>query len=179
MIITGEYIRTLRKEKKLTQEELAKLTGVSQAHIAKIENNKVDPRLSTINKILAVLSKSRKKACICREIMTKNVIFAKPNTPVREIIKIMRMHGISQIPVIDNGIQIGSIRETTLLQNMERNLEGLQAKDILDRPFPVVDEDDMIDMVSSLLDMHPAVLVAHSGKINGIITKSDLLSKKY
>lgn len=49
-------IKKMRIEAGLTQNELARMIGVSQAHIAKIENEKVDPRLSTINKILQVLS---------------------------------------------------------------------------------------------------------------------------
>ncbi|MEM2355857.1 MAG: helix-turn-helix domain-containing protein, partial [Candidatus Bathyarchaeia archaeon] len=47
MIITGSTIKKLRLEAKLTQKKLAELVGVSQAHIAKIEQGRVDPRLST------------------------------------------------------------------------------------------------------------------------------------
>ena len=56
MIIKGSILRKMRLEAGLTQSQLAKLVGVSQAHIAKIEGEKVDPRLSTVNKILEVLT---------------------------------------------------------------------------------------------------------------------------
>ena len=39
-------IRALRKEKGVSQEELAKLCGVSRQTINAIENNKYDPTLS-------------------------------------------------------------------------------------------------------------------------------------
>ena len=55
MIITGKYMRQLREEAGLSQTELARLAKVSQAHIAKIEGEKVDPRLSTVNRILFIL----------------------------------------------------------------------------------------------------------------------------
>lgn len=177
MLITGDYIRKLRKERGISQTELARLANISQAHIAKIENEKVDPRLSTVNKILIVLSK-KEKHITCGDIMTKNIMTIKPNTPVRKIIVMMKSSGFSQIPVFEKGKQIGSVLETTLLHNMERNLERLEAQHIMERPFPFVDIDDPVDMLPPLLDIHPAVLVSQKGKVRGIITKSDILGMK-
>jgi len=58
--ILGEMIKKVRKEKKLTQEELGKLVGVQKAQISKIENNAKDVRLSTIMKVFAALKASVK-----------------------------------------------------------------------------------------------------------------------
>jgi predicted transcriptional regulator len=176
-IVTGDYIKRLRKERGLSQTELAKLANISQAHIAKIEKERVDPRLSTINRILSVLKKMEKKLA-CKDIMCKEIIFAKPNTPVKKIITIMKSAGISQLPVFDRKHQVGSVRETTLLHNIDRNLNFLIAKEVMDKPFPVVSSDDSIDILPSLLDFHPAVLVSEKGRIRGIITKSDLLGMR-
>jgi len=46
MIPSGKELRTLRETLGLTQKELARRIGVSQSFIAKIENEKIDPRLS-------------------------------------------------------------------------------------------------------------------------------------
>ena len=173
MIVTGDHIKKLRIERGLSQTELAKLADISQAHIAKIENEKVDPRLSTVNKILLILSK-RDKIVRCSEVMNR-VMSVKPETPVKKIIVIMKSSGFSQMPVIERRRQIGMISEATLLRNMDKNFDHLEAKDILDIPFPVVDSSDTIDILPPLLDIHPAVLVSEKGKICGIITKSDLL----
>lgn len=176
MILTGEYIRRLRNERGLSQTELAKLANISQAHIAKIENEKVDPRLSTVNKILIILSK-KEKIVKCSEVMSR-VMSIKPETPVKKIVTIMKSSGFSQLPVIERGRQVGVISEATLLRNMDKNFEHLEARDILDRPFPVVDSEETIEILPPLLDIHPAVLVSEKGKIKGIITKSDLLLTK-
>lgn len=53
--IDPREIRKIRKELGITQEELAKKAGVTQAYIAKLEAGKVDPRLSTLNRILQAL----------------------------------------------------------------------------------------------------------------------------
>lgn len=176
MFITGDYIRKLRIERGLSQIELARLAGISQAHVAKIENEKVDPRLSTVNKILLILSK-REKVTKCSDIMSR-IMSVRPEIPVKKLIDIMRSSGFSQVPVIEKGMQIGTISESTLLRNMHKNLDHLEAKDIIDKPFPIVHSEDTIDILPSLLDIHPAVLVSDKGKILGIITKSDLLETK-
>ncbi len=175
--ISGEYLKKLRLERGLSQTEVARFADISQAHVAKIESGKVDPRLSTVNKILLVLSKKERLARTCGEIMSR-VIFVRPDTPVRKVISIMKSSGFSQLPVIEKGAHLGSVSEETLLHHMDRKLERLCARDIMDRPFPIVDSGDSVEVIPPLLDTHPAVLVSEKGKIAGIITKSDLLGMK-
>ena len=55
--LVGEILDA-RKEKGMTQSELDALCGVNQTHIARIENNRADPQLSTIFKILRPLGKT-------------------------------------------------------------------------------------------------------------------------
>jgi predicted transcriptional regulator len=174
MIITGEYLKTVRKEKNVTQKELAEMAEISQAHIAKIENGKVDPRLSTVNRLLYVLQ-SLEKQETSRDVMKKSIISASPGTPVIDIIHMIKESGVSQVPIFDGESNIGSVRETTLINNIGSNLTLKEAKDIMDKPFPVIDADDPVESVKSLLDFHPAVLVSDKGKMAGIITKTDLL----
>jgi DNA-binding XRE family transcriptional regulator len=55
--LIGEIIAA-RKGSGITQAELDALCGVNQTHIARIENKKTDPQLSTILKILKPLGKT-------------------------------------------------------------------------------------------------------------------------
>ncbi len=178
MIITGKYMRQLRDEAGLSQAELAKLAKVSQAHIAKIEGEKVDPRLSTVNRILFILRTRKSSGRKCSEIMHKQVVSVGPDDPVSKAIKIMHRMGISQMPVLHGGVQVGSIGETTIMRNFDRNIKRLRVIDLIDRPFPVVDTQDTIEILPQLLDAHGAVLVSEKGRVKGIITKSDLLAVK-
>ena len=47
-----EQILEARKEKGLTQTELEAISGVKQTFIARLENNRMDPQLTTILKLL-------------------------------------------------------------------------------------------------------------------------------
>jgi DNA-binding XRE family transcriptional regulator len=46
-----------RKEKKLSQKELEKLSGVRQQVIARLESGSVNPKISTVNRLLRPLGK--------------------------------------------------------------------------------------------------------------------------
>jgi HTH-type transcriptional regulator/antitoxin HipB len=53
--ILAYKFRELRKEKKLTQSQLAEKLGMEKGQISKIENGKLNLTLATINKIASVL----------------------------------------------------------------------------------------------------------------------------
>ena len=49
--IIGEILKA-RKEKGITQAELEAISGVKQSFIARLENNRMDPQLTTVLKVL-------------------------------------------------------------------------------------------------------------------------------
>jgi predicted transcriptional regulator len=173
LIITGFTLKKLRMEAKLTQKKLAELVGVSQAHIAKIEQGKVDPRLSTVNKILKVLTESKEKRC--KDIMTRGVIFAKPSDSILKVSEIMVRHAISQMPVLNGFEVVGTITEEGIIRKLGSNIAEEKVGNIMDPPLPTVSEDTSISAIRPLLERRQGVLVTKGRKIVGIITRSDLL----
>ena len=55
MEVLGKMIRTARKERHLTQEELGKLIGVRKAQISKIESSANSATIDTIIKVFKAL----------------------------------------------------------------------------------------------------------------------------
>jgi transcriptional regulator with XRE-family HTH domain len=51
----GEAVRSKRAALRLSQLEVAKAAGVSPTRVTEIENAKRDPRLSTVESVVAVL----------------------------------------------------------------------------------------------------------------------------
>lgn len=173
MIITGSTIKKMRLEAGLTQKQLAELARVSQAHVAKIEKGRVDPRLSTVNRILQVLTEGEEKKC--GDIMTKDVIFARPDDKILKASEVMMRHAISQLPVIENERVVGTITEDGIIKNLSSTIAKERVEKVMRAPLPSVPEDMRISMIKPLLEDHPGVLVIRKGNIVGIITKSDLL----
>ena len=166
-------LKKLRRKARLTQKKLAELAGVSQAHVAKIELGKVDPRLSTINKILEVLTEGKKR--MCKDVMVEGVLFAKPNDTILKVSEVMMRHAISQMPVLFGSRVVGTIMEESIVRNLSSNIANEKVKNIMGPPLPMVSEEKSIDAIRPLLEKHQGVLVARNREIVGIITRSDLL----
>jgi len=173
MVIRGQTLKRLRVEMGLTQRQLAESVGVSQAHIAKIEKESVDPRLSTVNRILQVLTEGEGKKC--GEIMTHHVISTKPTDKILRVSQLMMKHGISQLPVLEGDKILGTITEESIVRNLSSALAEERVEKIMQAPLPSVPEDTNISMIRPLLQDHPAVLIVRRGEIIGIIARSDLL----
>lgn len=173
LAVSGAMIRRLRLEAGLTQKQLAELVGVTQAHVAKIECGRVDPRLSTVNRILLVLSGgSRKKA---KDVMTKGVLSVKPSDSVLRVSLVMLREGVSQVPVIRLGRVVGTITEETLIRNLGSGLANDRVGKVMDVPLLTVEEETSVESIRPLLIKHQGILVHKGREIVGIITRSDLL----
>lgn len=172
-MITGAMLKKMRIDAGLTQKKLAQLAGVSQAHIAKIEHAKVDPRLTTVNKILRVLTEGEKKKC--KDVMTKGVLFTKPNDSILKVSEIMVRHAISQTPVLYKNKVVGTVTEKSIIKNLTSNIATKKVKDIMDPPLPTVNDDTNINNIQTLLEKNQGILVTNRKKVIGIITRSDLL----
>ena len=179
-LITAEDLRRIRKLLKLTQKELAKRAGVSQSLIARIENKGVDPRLSTIKKIIEALVKDKEEKTAV-DIMHTPVITIDIKDSIRSAVELMKKYNISQIPVLSDKKIIGSIRESTILDNITKknNQEKIFSRtvyEIMENRFTsVVPTTPLSDIIYYLSQSESAVLVLDKNNLVGIITKIDVI----
>jgi cystathionine beta-synthase len=105
------------------------------------------------------------------------LIYASSEHKVAEALQLMDAHGLSQIPIIDEGNSVGSLREGRLMAKLLNNRELLQApvSEVMDAPFPVVNETVEAERATKYLKHSPAILVEEYGRIVGIITRHDVI----
>ncbi|UCE15310.1 MAG: CBS domain-containing protein [Candidatus Bathyarchaeota archaeon] len=181
MLPSLEEISRKRRILGLTQNELAKLAGVSQSLIAKMESRKTNPSYTKVKAILDVLNKLEMKMEVhALEIFHGEIVSVQKNEAVSKAVRLMMEHGYSQIPVFDGEHAVGSISEKTILSQVSAGkdlsqVSALSIGEVMDEAFPQVGEDAPLPLISGLLQVYPAVLVTKKGKVVGIITKADLL----
>ncbi len=176
-----EDIAKKRRMLGLKQAELARLAGVSQSLVAKLESGKIDSSYTKVKTIFDVLDRLETKTKVQEEKVVPNqVISIQKDEPVSKVVGLMKEHGYSQIPVFDGKQSVGSISEKTILRQILAGkdlaqISKLSVEDIMEEAFPQVSEDAPLSLISSLLQTYSAVLVARKGAVVGIITKADLL----
>ena len=97
---------------------------------------------------------------------------------VLEAINTIKSLNISQIPVTQQGMVIGKITESNILDALLENpsLKSQPIKNITTAPFPFVDPNTSIDKISAMINKdNIAVLVEDNGRIE-IITQYDIIN---
>lgn len=176
-----EEIVKRRRMLGLTQKQLARLAGVSQSLIAKLESGKINPSYDKVKAIFDALEKLENNVDIrVSDILHSEVIGIQKNESVAQAVKLMVEYGFSQLPVFDGDRIVGSISEKTIMGKLSSTkdftqISRLPVESIMEESFPQVGKNAPIKLVSSLLNVYSAVLVSEKGKIVGIVTKADLL----
>ena len=174
-----KWIGERRRRLGLTQQALARLAGVSQSLVAKIEAGRVDAAYSKVRAIIEALERqqaSSEKAA--KEIMHPGVDALSPSETLHAAAQLMRKRGISQMPVVEGGKAVGSISEELILAKFSsepKRMASMRVAEAMGDAFPAALPSTPISAVAALLRHHPAVLVMEKGRILGIITKADLL----
>ena len=177
---TPEELRNKRDEELgLTQSEVAERAGVSQPLIARIESGDVDPRLSTLRSIVDALEEAEGSVLRASDLMHRGIANVAPDDAVRAAVTVMNDEAYSQLPVLDNGVPVGSISESDVnsLGGPNETVGELPVSEAMSEAFPTVGPDATVDEVRSNLEYHEAVLVTENGEAVGIITEADVAAQ--
>ncbi len=107
------------------------------------------------------------------------LIAAQSGDKVGNVIALLKSHGISQIPVMDDGHLLGLVAEVDLLNFMlsGAGYSNSEIAPIVHNHVPYVTETTPLDDVSAIFTRspHEAVLVQDGNTPTDIITKIDLI----
>lgn len=108
---------------------------------------------------------------------TPHMVSVTPETLVSDALQMMNNYGLSQLPVLEEGKSVGSLREGHMMQKLLKNRELMKSPvtEVMEKSFPVVDEAISIEQAAKYLKDSPAILVEEYGRIVGIVTRFDVL----
>jgi cystathionine beta-synthase len=114
----------------------------------------------------------------CKSKRIKSVISVSPDDILKTAINLMRKYDISQIPVVKDGVQVGSLREITIMKKLANKETWCRQKiwEMMDEPLPTVNKTDKILDPFSLLKDKNAVVVLDNNRIIDIITTIDVIN---
>jgi cystathionine beta-synthase len=109
---------------------------------------------------------------------TPHLVWVGPEHQVSDAVQMMNTYGLSQLPVLEEGKSVGSLREGKLMAKLLSNRELMQAKvaDVMEKGFPVINEDQPLDTAVKYLKTSPAILIEEYSRIVGIVTRHDVLN---
>jgi len=181
MLPTLREIAQKRRSLGLRQAELARLAGVSQSLIAKLESGKIDSSYTKVRAIFETLERLEVQTKIqAGKVLQKKIVGIQKSKSVSAAVHLMKRHGYSQLPVFDGEHPVGSISEKAILSQILAGkdlaqISGLPVEEVMEEAFPQVDENAPLTVISNLLRNYFAVLVTKKGVVVGIVTKADLL----
>ena len=110
----------------------------------------------------------------------RNLVWVSPADKVGDVLTKMNEMGLTQIPVLEDGRPVGSMRENRVLAKVVRNHELLDSpvSEVMEASFPTLDVDSSSNEVTRRLQTSSAVLLEEYGRIIGIITRHDVLDLK-
>lgn len=127
---------------------------------------KLAPEQTTAGDVLSALNREDK------------LIYLLPDDSLQRAADVFREHGISQLPVLENGQMIGAVQEITIVHAQHRGVESrkVRLRDAMARPLPQVDAGVLLEEIYRLLlSGNSAVAVMRDGRLTGLITRADLM----
>jgi cystathionine beta-synthase len=105
------------------------------------------------------------------------LVTVAPATLVSDALQLMTKQGLSQLPIIEDGKSIGSLRENRIMAQLldNRDLMDKPISEVMDAPFPVVNEEVDVERATMYLKESPAILIEEYGRIVGILTRYDVI----
>ena len=132
------------------------------------EQHLMDENRMTVKTALSVKSNKRN---------IPTLISLNSSSTVEQALQLMQEYEISELPIIDNDIAVGTVRENKLMSKVLSDRAILQAGiiDVQEEPMPIIDSQEEIQVAINALKQHHAILVSDYGKLAGVLSRHDIL----
>jgi cystathionine beta-synthase len=106
-----------------------------------------------------------------------SVVTANVSARVREVIDTMKSHGISQVPVLENGKLRGMVQEVDLLRHLVQGHGTLDSPiaDLIESDYATVTPSTKVELLQGVLNDAKIAIVLDRESVVGVVTKIDLI----
>jgi CBS-domain-containing membrane protein len=107
------------------------------------------------------------------DIMTRDVMTARPDTPTEELAKLLAFHNVGGMPVLDEaGAMIGIVSEADVLGKRGATVAGIMTAEVIS-----VAEATLIEQIAALMAQKniKRVPVARDGPLIGMVSRADII----
>jgi cystathionine beta-synthase len=106
-----------------------------------------------------------------------SVVTASSTARVRDVIDTMKGHGISQLPVLENGKLRGMVQEVDLLRHLVKGHGTLDSTiaDLIESDYATVTPQTKVELLQGVLNDAKIVIVLDKEAVVGVVTKIDLI----
>ncbi len=115
-----------------------------------------------------------------KDIMTKEVVSVRRDTPVREALQLMLVNEISGVPVVKEDMTlVGIVTEKDLLRLLhgQQGTKGKTVEEFMTQPAVHFEADESLEEICECLDnvTFRRVPVTKEGKVIGIVSRPDVI----
>jgi cystathionine beta-synthase len=104
------------------------------------------------------------------------LVTVSPSQRVTEVIGVLKVHGVSQVPVTDGEHVLGILTENRLLERALTGSRGdIEVRDLVESTYFTVDESTEVGVLTELFKRAKVAIVTEGGALSDIITRIDLI----
>jgi cystathionine beta-synthase len=107
------------------------------------------------------------------------LIIVQHDDTVKTALDLLRKYEISQIPVMHDREQVGSVNDVGVMQSVFDHADIIHqpVSEVMGRPFPALEQSEEIERAYKLLTLaNPAIVVTDDGEPIGVLTRQDIIS---
>ena len=117
---------------------------------------------------------------VLRALPRRKIVTATSSDTVADSVMLMKEHGISQLPVLDEGRLVGILTESDVLGKLvdgRASLSSAVAEVMFRKVTTVKSSDEASKLVGVFAGGMAGLVVDDAGKLTGLITKMDLVDR--
>ncbi len=108
----------------------------------------------------------------------RSVVGVAPGDGLSKAVSVMSKYGVSRLPVLRNGVQVGSVTAVSVIKKMHggRFPGSVRVEDVMEAPLPTVEKGGRILNPGTLMRNRGALAVVEGSKVVGVITTMDVIN---